>query len=112
MNGAITPSPHSDTRVFAETLKQVEPELGVAQTPPPISLTDAELGRLLATMATEPVDVFVWVRYPAVPVNVQARALAWTIRAVYVEWEHRGIHRAWVWANAVQRGKLSEGTGT
>jgi hypothetical protein len=100
-------APHP--RVYAETLKQVEPEHGVAQTPPPISLTDAELGRLLATVATEPVEVFVWVRYPAVSISVQGRALAWTLRAVYVEWEHRGTHRAWVWANAVQRDNLAEG---
>ncbi|MCI4659741.1 hypothetical protein [Cryobacterium zhongshanensis] len=96
-----------DTRVYAETLKPVEPDNGIEQTPPPFSLTDAELGRLLATVATEPVDVFAWVRYPAVSVNVQGRALAWTARAVYIEWDHRGTHRAWVWASAVQRGGLS-----
>ena len=42
-------------------------------------------------------------RYPAVAERVRGMALAWTRRAVYVEWEARGIHRVWVRASAVER---------
>ncbi len=39
---------------------------------------------------------------------VRGVALAWTQRAVYVEWEARGIHRVWVWASAVERAADAE----
>lgn len=41
------------------------------------------------------------------PTHVQGRALASTARAVYVEWEHRRVHRVWVWASAVERGGMA-----
>ena len=99
--------PHPAPPVQADTLKQVEPDYGDEFTARPFSLTAEELGRLPVTMAPEPVPVLAWVRLPALPTHVQARALAWTQRAVYVEWEHRGLHRAWVWASAVERGGLA-----
>jgi hypothetical protein len=43
------------------------------------------------------------VRYPATADQVHGNAVAWTPRAVYVEWEASGTHRAWVWASAVER---------
>ncbi|WP_146072775.1 hypothetical protein [Cryobacterium sp. Y62] len=69
----------------------------------PFSLTSAELGGLPATPASEPTSVRAWVRYPAIARHVHGLALAWTPRAVYVEWEDAGTHRAWVWAPAVER---------
>ena len=69
----------------------------------PYSLTPAELGGLPAATAGEPTHVLAWVRYPATADHVRGLALAWTPRAVYVEWEDRGTHRAWVWASAVER---------
>jgi hypothetical protein len=96
--------PHPTASVHAEALEQVEPDYGDEYTARPFSLTTEELGRLPVTMATEPIPVLAWVRSPAVPTHVQGLALAWTSRAVYVEWEHRGMHRVWVWASAVERG--------
>ncbi|WP_205750120.1 hypothetical protein [Cryobacterium sp. SO1] len=99
--------PNPAPSVQADSLKQVEPDYGDEFTPRPFSLTPEELGRLPATLATEPIPVLAWVRLPAVPAHIQGHALAWTPRAVYVEWEHRGLHRAWVWASAVERGGLA-----
>ena len=53
-------------------------------------------------------SVRAWVRYPATADQVSGLALAWTPRAVYVEWEASGTHRAWVWASAVERGAASQ----
>jgi hypothetical protein len=107
MNERLVGSEPPPEREYAEALEQLEPEDKDALRSHPLSLTAAELGRLPATMATEPIDVFAWVRYPSVAVHVQGLALAWTPRAVYVEWEHKGLHRAWVWASAVQRGGMA-----
>lgn len=87
----------------SEHLNQVEPDRGNEFVPQPFSLTLAELGDLPVTTAKTPTTVLAWVRYPAIANRVHGRALAWTPRAVYVEWEDRGIHRAWVWASAVER---------
>lgn len=83
-------SPHPVPQVPADSLKQVEPGYRAEFTARPLSLTAGELRRLPITMATEPFLVLAWVRSPAMPIHVQGRALAWTPRAVYVEWEHRG----------------------
>jgi hypothetical protein len=46
--------------------------------------------------------VYAWVRYGATGMRVKARAVAWTAKAVAVEWQAPdGLHRAWVWASAV-----------
>lgn len=89
--------------VRAATLGQVEPDRADEFFYRPYSLTAAELEGLTATVASEPTQVLAWVRYPASADHVRAFALAWTPRAVYVEWEDEGTHRAWVWASAVQR---------
>ena len=41
------------------------------------------------TTTRKPVAVLVWVRYPAVVSKIDARAIAWTPRAVTVEWIRR-----------------------
>lgn len=81
--------------------------LEVVLRPQPISLTSAEIGVEHVPDAPEPVDVDAWVRFPEHTVRVPARAIAWTDRAVRVEFEFRdGIRRtAWVWASAVSRRK-------
>ena len=74
--------------------------------PVPISLSKSELGQDRVTAAeTEPVEVEAWVRFPEHPIKVQGRAVAWTRRAVWVEFTMRSgaTHRAWVWASAVER---------
>lgn len=75
--------------------------------PRPVSLSDAELDKenTRVTTAPEPIPVRAWVRYPEAPVRTVARALAWTPRAVLIEWEspNGGTTRAWVWASAVER---------
>jgi hypothetical protein len=73
--------------------------------PQPISLSAAELGKDAVKTPKVGIPVEAWVRFPESPVKVQGRAIAWTRRAVRVEWEmHDGSkRRAWVWASAVER---------
>jgi hypothetical protein len=75
--------------------------------PQPITLTDAELDleRNPVTRAQTPIPIRAWARYPETPARVEGRAIAWTDRAVQIEWEDiRGeVHRTWVWANAVDK---------
>jgi hypothetical protein len=101
-------TPHVQRSVRADTLEQVEPSYGAEFVPRPFSLTPAELGGLPATLASEPMSVRAWVRYPAIARHVHGLALAWTPRAVYVEWEDTGTHRVWVWAPAVERAASSQ----
>jgi hypothetical protein len=55
--------------------------------------------------AEAPLEVEAWVRFPETPVKIRGRAVAWTDRAVQVEFETRDgtRRRAWVWASAVRR---------
>jgi hypothetical protein len=71
--------------------------------PRPISLTPAEIGQLDVSEPPKPEPVKAWVRYPETPVQVEARAIAWTERAVKVEWTMRdgSVQQAWVWRSAV-----------
>jgi hypothetical protein len=72
----------------------------------PTTLTDAELelDSLPLTKTPKPHEVRAWVRYGAVPLKITARAVAWTPRAVALEWTAPSgeVHRAWVWASAVE----------
>jgi hypothetical protein len=96
--------PLSAGGVSPDGLGQVEPPDPDPKWSRPFSLSAEELGKLPATLATEPLAVLARVRYPAMSVHVRGRAIAWTPKAVYIEWEHRGPHCAWVWASAVERG--------
>ncbi len=74
----------------------------------PISLTDAELdveADPIVEPTDEPPQVRSWVRYPEASARVEGRAIAWTKRAVRVEWKASDgtVKRAWVWAGAVER---------
>lgn len=75
--------------------------------PEPISLTEDELDtdHHPVTQAQHPIPVRAWARYPETPARVEGHAIAWTERAVQIEWEdYRGVkHRAWVWASAVDK---------
>lgn len=73
--------------------------------PRPISLTPAEIGQLDVTEPAKPEPVKAWVRYPETPIQVEARAIAWTDRAVQIEWTMRdgAVHQAWVWRSAVSQ---------
>jgi hypothetical protein len=102
-------SSNSHQTVRAASLAQVEPDCGREFVLRPDSLTPAELGGLPAALAGEPKHVLAWVKYPAIANHVRGLALAWTPRAVYVEWEDRGTHRAWVWASAVERAPADQG---
>ena len=93
----------------SEKLDPVEPDYGRDFVPTPFSLTAGELGDLPVTMAKAPTPVRAWVRYPAIATRVQGVALAWTQCAVYIEWEDRGTHRAWVWASAVEHARADQG---
>ena len=72
--------------------------------PAPISLSERERGEAVRE-ADEPIEVRAWVRFPEAPVRVEGRAVAWTDRAVWVEFTLRdgSTRRAWVWASAVER---------
>lgn len=72
--------------------------------PKPISLSEREVGGDI-TSAETPVPVAAWVRFPESAVRVNGRAVAWTKRAVWVEFSVRdgSTTRAWVWASAVDR---------
>ena len=86
--------------------KNVDPALNDAVTrPKPISLTPAEIGATAVPDASEPHEVIAWVRYPEASVRVRGRAVAWTDRAVWVEFTtySGATTRAWVWASAVSR---------
>jgi hypothetical protein len=79
--------------------------------PRPISLAPGEIGQLDVTEPPKPEPVNAWVRYSETPVQVEARAIAWTERAVKVEWAMRDgtVQQAWVWRSAVslRRGRNS-----
>jgi hypothetical protein len=88
--------------------QQIDPAMNDLLTrPKPISLTPAEVGAATVNVpeVDTPLEVLAWVRYPETAVQVRARAVAWTDRAVWVEFTtHAGAtHRAWVWASAVSR---------
>ena len=72
--------------------------------PRPVGLTRAEAGERV-TEAKEPIPVISWVRFHEASVELDARAVAWTDRAVCIEFELRdgSKHRTWVWASAVKR---------
>ncbi|WP_336624974.1 MULTISPECIES: hypothetical protein [unclassified Microbacterium] len=73
--------------------------------PCPISLSAAEIGADPTTTphAPAPVPVTAWVRFPEAAVRVKAHAIAWTDRAVEVEFTLRDGRslRSWVWRGAV-----------
>jgi len=89
-------------------LHPLEPDHGLEFVARPFSLLPNELGQLPVTMAKVSTPVLAWVRYPAISVRVSGLALAWTPRAVYVEWEDSGTHRVWVWASAVERAPVTQ----
>ena len=75
----------------------------------PITLTDAELDKThqQPRAAETPIPVVAWIRYDDGPELTEAQAIAWTQKAVLVEW-HTATGEAskcWVWASAVSRKK-------
>ncbi|MBT2519100.1 hypothetical protein J7E29_16785 [Streptomyces sp. ISL-90] len=74
--------------------------------PAPISLSVAEIGTPnVPAEVDHPIPVEAWVRFPEAAIHVRGEAVAWSDRAVWVEFTlHDGsTHRAWVWASAVDR---------
>jgi hypothetical protein len=75
--------------------------------PNPLSLSDAEIDAEHdpVTQAKRPIPVRAWARYPETPARVEGRAIAWTSRAVQIEWKDGGgvSRRAWVWASGVDK---------
>jgi len=71
----------------------------------PETLTPRELALDVQplTRTPKPMPVFAWVRYDGIPIRVSARVVAWTEKAVAVEWKSpTGLHHAWVWSSAVE----------
>ncbi|KQX05298.1 MULTISPECIES: hypothetical protein [unclassified Leifsonia] len=77
----------------------------MATRPQPISLGKAELGDEPVKEADRPIAVSAWVRFPESPIRVRCTAIAWTSKAVRVEFTMKdgAVRRAWVWASAVER---------
>ncbi|MCW2928393.1 MAG: hypothetical protein JWM86_2361 [Thermoleophilia bacterium] len=75
--------------------------------PKPVSLSPAEIDAEHDPVveAQRPIPVRALARYPETPARVEGRAIAWTTRAVQIEWEDSGgvTQRTWVWASAVDR---------
>jgi hypothetical protein len=75
--------------------------------PKPVTLTEAELDveNDPITEAEQPVKVRAWVRYPETVARMEGKAVAWTSRAVKLQWESADheMREAWVWASAVDR---------
>lgn len=72
------------------------------QTPDTLTAVELALDTEPLTRAPVPRPVRAWVRYAAVPIRVDAIAVAWTEHAVAIKWESPdGEHRAWVWGSAV-----------
>lgn len=72
--------------------------------PRPISLSEPELGEEPVREADKPIAVAAWVRFPEQAIYVRGQAVAWTSRAVWVEFTYAGAtYRSWVWASAVGR---------
>lgn len=70
------------------------------------SLTEKELRLEVYPLTTspQPLEVLAWVRFGPHAMQVRARAVRWTQKAVGIEFEVAGQkHRTWVWANAVDR---------
>ena len=85
-------------------LRQLERAMS-QERPQTLTQSELELDDNPVTTTRKPVAVRVWVRYPAVVSKINARAIAWTARAVKVEWDTPTgqVHTAWVWASAVDR---------
>jgi hypothetical protein len=74
----------------------------------PVSLTDEELDLEHHPIhrPAEPRRVRAWIRFHEATIRPRVRAIAWTDRAVQVEWAgHGGVLRTtWVWADAIEDG--------
>lgn len=75
--------------------------------PKPVTLTAAELDTDNDPVVTpkEPMSVRAWARYPETSARIEGRAIAWTSRAVHIEWTDAqgATQRAWEWASAVDK---------
>jgi hypothetical protein len=70
------------------------------------TLSDKELRLDVYPLTTspQPLEVLAWVRFGPYPLQVRARAVRWTQKAVGIEFKVGDVeHRTWVWANAVDR---------
>jgi hypothetical protein len=78
--------------------------------PETLSTQELQLGKLPVTRTPAPEAVKAWVRYGTVPIEIEAEAVAWTPRAVAIRWvTPKGeLHKAWVWASAVERVPVDE----
>jgi hypothetical protein len=75
--------------------------------PKPVTLTDAELDTNNDPVVTpeEPMSVRACARYSETSARIEGRAIAWTSRAVHIEWTDAqgAAQRAWVWSSAVDK---------
>jgi hypothetical protein len=78
----------------------------VAADQPLQTLTEKELRLDVYPLTTspQPLEVLAWVRFGPHALQVRARAVRWTQKAVGIQFTIGDVeHRTWVWANAVDR---------
>lgn len=73
--------------------------------PSTLEPVELQLDRLPLTRTPVPEMVMVWVHYGNSALRLQAELVAWTPRACAVRWKTPAgdIHKAWVWASAVEK---------
>jgi hypothetical protein len=63
--------------------------------------SELELNNFPLARTPKPLPVKAWVHYGEIAITVHRRAVAWTTRAVEVDWDAPcGSHHAWGWASA------------
>ncbi|QWS32597.1 hypothetical protein [Curtobacterium aetherium] len=79
---------------------------------PAVSLPDAASDGPVFDLPT-PDPVLAWLQFPDRPLEVEACVIAWTARAVLVEWGYgQAAESAWVWRDAIRpRGRADTSNG-
>jgi hypothetical protein len=90
-------------RIDARMSEKIDQVVMRDSTPETLTELELQLSVEPLTRTPNPMPVYAWVRYGATGMRVKARAVAWTAKAVAVEWQApNGLHRAWVWSSAVE----------
>lgn len=106
--GKGTPAIGTNKRYAAQIDKRMDERImqSVTAEQPLQTLTDKELRLDIYPLTTspQPLEVLAWVRFGPHAMQVRARAVRWTQKAVGIEFTVGDAeHRTWVWANAIDR---------
>ena len=91
-------------QIDAQMNKRVS-EMAIRPEPVSLSAEELDVENDPIKEASAPVAIRTWVRYPETVMRIEGRAIAWTSRAVQVEWTSAdgSTRTSWVWASAVDR---------